>query len=92
MHKMHLLNCIIIEDEPLGSYILQLFTDTSGFTKLIHKFDSLENARTDLDSLKDLLVLLDINFKAQRIARSDIAKILAQGHYIILVTAYPYQL
>ena len=85
----HLINCIIIEDEPLAVNIVEEYIAKAGNLKLLNKFQNLSEAWNDINTTKGILIFNDLDYKNEKITSTEIEQILQSGHKIIFTTAYP---
>jgi response regulator of citrate/malate metabolism len=84
-----MINCIIIEDEPLAVDILEDYISKTDYLKLQHKFEHLSEAWNEIEASKGILIFLDTNSRGQKITSTEVLQILHYGHKIIFETAYP---
>ena len=84
-----MIDCIIIEDEPLAVNILEEYITKAGNIKLLNKFQNLSEAWNEINTTKGILIFNDLDYKSQKITSTEVAQILQNGHKIIFVTAYP---
>jgi two-component SAPR family response regulator len=84
-----MINCIIIEDEPLAVNILESYIIKAGNLKLLNTFQRLSEAWSEIKATSGILIFCDLNFRGQIITSEEISQILQYGHKIIFVTAYP---
>lgn len=81
-----MLNCLIIDDEPLAIQLLEDFVNKIPYLKLAGKFEEPLQALSDLESEKIDLLFLDI--KMPDISGIDFFKSLTYKPKVIFTTAY----
>ncbi|MGZ8551310.1 MAG: LytR/AlgR family response regulator transcription factor, partial [Chitinophagaceae bacterium] len=81
-----MLNCLLIDDEPLALQILEDFVDKTPYLKLIGKFEDPLQSLSLFESQKIDLLFLDI--KMPDISGIDFYKSLANKPEVIFTTAY----
>ena len=79
-------NCIIIEDEPLATEVLQDYIADVPFLKLINHYSNAMSALSDLNKQQIDLIFLDINLP--KLKGIDFIKTLKNPPHIIITTAY----
>jgi DNA-binding LytR/AlgR family response regulator len=79
-------NCIIIEDEPLATEVLQDYIADVPFLNLINHYSNAMSALSELNKQHIDLIFLDINLP--KLKGIDFIKTLKNPPHIIITTAY----
>lgn len=79
------LNCIILEDDPLYSELLQLFVKETPFLHLLQSFDNPVNALLLLDEKQVDLIISDV--KMPQLTGTQFAKLVNTRSLVILISS-----
>jgi DNA-binding LytR/AlgR family response regulator len=82
-----MINCIIIDDEPLAQNILETFIQRVNFLTLVGKYD---NAISAFDAVNnDAVDLIFCDIQMPQITGIEFVKALKETPHVIFTTAYP---
>lgn len=86
-----MINCIIIEDEPLSVNILEEYIDRSEHLRLLYIFQSLSEGWDEIRKISEsgILIFNGLKYRNQKTTREQVEQMLQWGTKIIFVTAYP---
>lgn len=86
-----MINCIIIEDEPLSVNVLEEYIARSENLRLLYTFQSLSEAWNEIRKTfrSSVLIFNDLKYRNQKTTREQVEQMLQWGAKIIFVTAYP---